>query len=92
MAIHKGQSLLTIELDTGYDISSATSAKILYQKPDGTTGEFVGSVSDTTKISYSVADGDLDQSGTWIMQAYVEISSRKGYGAKAYVTLESNLE
>lgn len=91
MAIFNGQSLLTIELDTSYDISAATEAKILYQKPDGTTGEFVGVVSDTTKVSYTVDTGDIDQVGTWHMQAYVEIGGLIGYGAKTYVTVESVL-
>lgn len=92
MAIFQGQSLLTIELETSYDISSATTAKILFQKPDGTTGEFEGVVSDTTKVAYTTETGDLDQAGTWHMQAYVEIDGLKGYGAITYVTVESNLE
>ena len=92
MAIFNGQSLLTIELDTSYDISAATSAKILFQKPDGTTGEFIAVVSDTTKVSYTVDESDIDQAGTWIMQAYVEIGGLKGYGGKAYITVEGNLE
>ena len=92
MAIFKDQGLLTIELDTGYDITSATSAKILYQKPDGTTGEFVGAASDTTKISYSLVDGDIDQAGTWIFQSFVTIGGRNGYGGKAYVAVQGNLD
>jgi len=91
MSIFNGQSLLTIELDTSYDISAATSAKILYKKPDGTTGEFVGVVSDTTKVSYTVDVGDIDQDGTWVMQALVVIGGLSGYGNKAFVTVESSL-
>lgn len=92
MAIFENQSLLNIVLSTGYDISAASVAKILYKKPDGTEGEWEGVVSDTTKISYDVQDGDLDQVGTWTIQSYVEIDSKKGYGAYAYMTITSNLD
>jgi hypothetical protein len=92
MGIFKDQSLLTIELETNYDISAATEAKILYTKPDGTNGEFVGGVSSTTKVSYTVEAGDLDQAGTWIMQAYVLIGGKIGYGGKVYVSVEPNLD
>lgn len=92
MPVFKDQYLLTIELDTGYDISAATSVKILYQKPGGTKGEWVGSVSDTTKITYSVQEGDLDTAGTWILQAYAVVGSKVGYGAYAYMDVDPNLD
>ena len=92
MAIFKDQSLLTIELDTSYDISAATTVKILYQDPAKATGEWEGVVSDTTKVSYTLEDGDLDTAGTWILQAYVEIGGKKGYGGKVYLPVETNLD
>ncbi len=92
MAIFENQSLLNILLDTSYDISSATSAKILYKKPSGTEGEWIGAVSDTTKILYDVQDGDLDEVGTWTLQSYVEIGGEKGYGAYTYMNVTANLD
>lgn len=92
MPIFKNQGLLTIELDTLYDLTSATSTKILYQKPDGTKGEWEAAVSDTTKVSVSLDDDSLDQAGTWIFQAYAVEDSRTAYGQKAYVTVEPNLD
>jgi len=92
MPIYKNQGLLTIELDTLYDLASASSTKILYQKPDGTTGEWASAVSDTTKVSVSLDNDSLDQSGTWIFQAYAVEGGRNAYGQKAYVTVEPNLD
>ena len=92
MAIFKNQGLLTIELDTLYDLSNTTSTKILYQKPDGTTGEWSAATSETTKVTVSLEDDYLDQAGTWIFQAYAVEGGRTAYGQKAYVTIEPNLD
>lgn len=92
MPIYKNQGLLTIELDTSYDLTTATSTKILYQRPDGTLGEWEAAVSETTKLSVSLVNGSLDQVGTWIFQAFATVGGRNGYGQKAFVTVDSNLD
>ena len=92
MAIHVNQSLLTIKLDTVFDISAATSLKILYKKPDETTGEWIGYLSGTTLVAYDVLDGDLDQAGTWQLQSYVVVGGDKGYGEVVYWTIDENLD
>jgi hypothetical protein len=54
------------------DISTASTLKILVQKPDKTEVEWTATqYQDTTKIEYSTVDGDLDQKGTYKIQAYV---------------------
>jgi hypothetical protein len=81
MAIFQNQSLLTIELDTEIDISSATTTDIYYEKPDGTTtGTWTGSVGDTTKVTYDVGVSDFDTVGTWRLQAFVTIAGESAYG------------
>lgn len=92
MPLHQAQGLATIELETNYDITTATSTKILYQKPDGTKGEWAAVVTDTTKLSVALTNSSLDQSGTWIFQAYALIGGRAGYGQKAFVTIETNID
>lgn len=76
----KDQSYTTITLDTGIDISTASSAKIIYRKPDGTTGAWTGSVVETTKVRYVTEDGDIDQGGLWKFQAYAVIDGDEAYG------------
>lgn len=66
---------LILRLNTGVDISAATVANILYKKPSGTTGSFTGSTSDTYYVSYTTTSEDIDESGEWKFQAYVETSS-----------------
>lgn len=60
------------------NISNATDLKFIFRKPDATT--FQRSASFTTdgsdgEIQYYTVDGDLDQDGTWTLQAYVSTSS-----------------
>jgi hypothetical protein len=80
MSLFKGQSLLTLTVDTGYkDVASATVTKILYEKPNRKKGEFEAIV-DGTKLSYDVQNGDIDVAGMWKFQAYIEVGGLKGYG------------
>ena len=60
------------KLNTGIDISAATTANILYRKPSGATGSFTGSTDSDYYVVYTTtAAGDLDESGEWELQAYV---------------------
>ena len=67
-------------VDTCVDITTATLAQILVQKPDGTTDTWTGAVYDTTKIKYVIQSGDWDQEGQYRYQAYVEMPSWRGKG------------
>lgn len=69
--IYVGDIGTEILLDTGVNITTATVHNIKYKKPDGTTGTWTGTVKDFTKISYTVQAADLDQAGTYTLQAYV---------------------
>jgi len=75
-----------IILDTGVDISSATVLQVKYQKPDGVTGEWTGTVQDTTKIRYTLSEDDIDVAGRWTFQSYVEVSGGKWHGETAEIT------
>jgi len=69
-----------IILNCGTDISDATSVKIKYTKPDGTTGEWTGAVYNTNYVKYTLASGNLNAGGVWQLQAYVVSPNWTGYG------------
>lgn len=77
--VFKKQSNLIISLDTGTDMSAATEKKILYRKPNGTTGEWVATSAGTI-LSYQLTDTSIDRDGTWSFQAYAIIAGKKYYG------------
>ena len=79
MSLFNNQSLLSITLDCGTDVMTADATMIIYTKPDGTTAMWTGTPVGNT-IVYSFANGDINQSGNWKFQAYVEIGGRKTYG------------
>ena len=66
----------------GFNISSASVVKIYYRKPNGATGSWDATKEgDNVSISFTTTtSGELDVAGVWTLQAYVEISSWKGYG------------
>jgi hypothetical protein len=66
--------------ETGVDISTSTLRTIRYKKPDGTTGTWAGSLSGTTQVTYTTQTDDIDQSGVWQFQLYVELPTWEGYG------------
>lgn len=90
MSIYKDQSLLTIILETGLSLTTATDPKILYKKPDGTTGFFTATIA-RTKLTYDVQNGDLDQTGVWQLQASVQIGERTGLGDITKIKVEPSL-
>lgn len=85
-----GQSLLQLRYDTGLDLTSATVKKILYVKPDGTQGSWVATTNSTSLV-YDLLATDIDQSGNWKLQTYVEIGGKKGYGDIIIENFKSNL-
>ena len=78
--VFNGQSLLQLKIDTGIILTGATELKILYKKPNGTTGEWIVTTTEGTKLVYNIGDTDIDAAGTWELQAYVLTGGKKGYG------------
>jgi len=91
MSVFKTQSLLTLTLETNYDdLASAEVKKILYTKPDGTKSFWVATASGTTLV-YSLSNGDIDQQGLWLFQAYIEVGGLKGFGSIARKQFDTSL-
>lgn len=78
--VFKGQTLLTVTLETGYDISGATVLRILYKKPNGNSGYWTGTLSGTTKMAYVILAGNIDIAGVWNLQAFATIGGKDVYG------------
>ena len=78
--IYKGQGYLDIRLYTGIDISSGTSPQVIYEKPDGTTGYWSGTITDTYYVTTTLTDSSLDQAGNWKLQAKVTMGTVTAYG------------
>lgn len=84
---YKGQSLLDITLDTGYDLSISSSHKILYRAPSGKTGAWDATV-DGTKLKYSVVEGDINEVGLWSFQTYIIVSGRDAHGSIVQILID----
>lgn len=82
MSIFKAQTLLTITLDCGQDISTASSLLIHFVKPlTLTAGSWTAVASGTNSIKYVIVDSaDLDESGTWQVQSHVVIGGKIAKG------------
>jgi len=79
--IFVGDTGTKLKFDVSVDAASIVLAKIKYQKPDGTTGEWLASPEAETYITYTTQGGDIDKPGPWQFQPYVELASGwKGRG------------
>lgn len=78
--VYVGDVGTVILLDTGVDISTATKAAIKVKMPNGATAEWVGTVAETTKVSYTIQAGNLSIKGKHLLQAYVEMPGWIGRG------------
>lgn len=77
-----GEVGTVITLDTLTDISDATIQKIKYKKPSGDTGEWDANLveAEATQLQYTLVEGDIDEAGTWLFQAYAETPTFSGLG------------
>lgn len=65
-------SIITITL--GEDCSLASDLAMRYEKPSGEMGEWAAVAYGTTGIQYVTGEGDIDEAGTWNLQAIVTFS------------------
>jgi len=91
--IFRGAIGVKIILDVEIDISAATLRTIKYRKPSGVISSWTGTPeADNRSISYTTTVAtDLDESGTWKLQAYVETPSWSLNGAIAKLNIEEPL-
>ncbi len=99
--IHVGDigTVFTVTLtenSVAVDISSATVKQLIFKapEPDGTvstkTALFTTDGHDG-KLSYTTIANDLNRSGVWKVQAYVEVTSGKWHSSYTTFTVYPNL-
>lgn len=90
MSLYKTQSLLTIRLATGMDLTAATVTRILYKKPSGIKGYWTATV-DAQNLVYVVGVNDINEEGVWQFQSYIEVGTKKGFGNLVSQVFEHNI-
>jgi hypothetical protein len=92
VAIYKGDIGLAITLDLGESIAAATALKIHYKKPSGTTGTWTAVLSGTTALAYTTtAASDIDEGGSWQLQAAFTLSGWTGHSTIATMAVSEPL-
>jgi len=73
--------VITISVETTIDLLDL-SLRILYHKPDGTTGFWNATKNplDASKMYYVTSKSDLDAVGKWKLQAYAFSPGHSGHG------------
>ena len=78
-----GEIGLTVIVDIGEDISTATAYALKIRKPSGAEVSWSASIYNTNYLKYITVADDLDESGTYYLQSYIEIDQWKGRGETA---------
>ena len=80
-----------ISIDVQQDISTATEVSIKFKKPNGTTGSWPAYLEGLGAVQYITVQGDLDQVGTWYLQAYVNMPTWRGHSSILSMTVRRPL-
>lgn len=70
--IYAGDSGIEFRVSVVVDITAATLTSYKVIKPDGTTATWAATRYDNTTLTYTTQAGDMDLSGEYKIQAYVE--------------------
>ena len=87
--IRVGDVGTSIILDCGLDVSTATVRKIYVRSPTGAKKTWNASAEGTNSIKYALIEGDIDISGEWELQSYIEMPGWKGRGTWAILNVEN---
>lgn len=79
MATYRGDTPL-ISYDCGEDVSDLATRKLYYKKPDGTTGEWTGTLSGTRYVQYQTVTAEIDTTGMWFIQVYLTDGNKEFHG------------
>jgi hypothetical protein len=91
MSIFVNQGYYLLTLETGIDISAASTKQIKYKKPDGTTGNWTATLQGTTQLKYQMDNDDLNIAGMWTFQAYVVIGGLDAYGGLLSIEVKQTI-
>jgi hypothetical protein len=85
---------LTCSVEAPGSMSSAVSASIAYQKPNGTSGSWVADVNTGTGVvSYSATASDIGMAGNWVLQPVVTFAGDRTIpGSSVPMTINKRFE
>ena len=77
--IHVGDigAVIGVDLANTVNLAAATATSIKYRKPSGDEGTWTGIVNGEI-VQYTTVSGDIDESGTWFIQATFELPTWEG--------------
>lgn len=90
--VYVGDEGTEIILDSGEDLTAATSIQIAIRRPSGTVASWVAALYDTTKGRYIVQAGDLDEEGIWKLQLVVTLPAWSGRGETVDLPVYGNFQ
>lgn len=92
---YTGEVGVVIQLNTGIDLTLASSVSINVQQPNGSTAVWAGTkvVIDgvNSGVQYTTLTNDLYYPGTYSVQPAVVFSNWSGFGEIATFTIEENI-
>ena len=92
MGYFVGEVGKVIVVNTNVNTSGSTVRHILYWKPNGTYGYWSAEIYGTTSIMYRTTSAtDLDISGIWKVQSYIEDSDGKFKGEIAHILVGAEI-
>ncbi len=74
-----------LRVDAGADISDASVYRILFWKPAGASGHFVGTLSGTQLIEHQITETTiLDEKGTWKFASFIAVTGGLEYTGETF--------
>jgi hypothetical protein len=84
---------VVVSLDTGVDISTATTHTIEVLKPSGATASWLGTLDpDNRSVNHTIVAGDLDETGIYLLSAKVTIGSGVFHGDSVALEVKGAFE
>jgi len=88
MAVFKNDIGTIIRVNVGFDLTTASKTDLIILKPNAPETVWVGAMStfDTTHIDYVITSGDLDVTGDYLVQSYVEFPAPLSWSGRGITT------
>jgi hypothetical protein len=88
--IYNGTNI-TITLHANHNLSSPTTTRIYYKKPNGETGFWTATMVGNDQLTYVTLDNDIDVPGVWVLQGYVLKAGTDYWTSLAQMVVEAHL-
>ena len=81
-----------IRIDCVNSLIGAANPKILYQKPDGTTGSWTAEIVNDRYLEYQTIDEDIELEGLWLLHSSVTFGGKEKVGNLTSVRIHARFE